>query len=123
MPGSNSVRLLREQTERVTCGVEKDAVPIPARLMLGSSRTKGQHQIYGCVEILDGEVEVELLGNLLAGPLRSPVVLDALEPDSSAAAAGERDVRLATEAHGHPGQLLVEPGQRLGVVAVEGDPP
>jgi hypothetical protein len=117
------VRLRREQAERVTCRVEKDTVAIPARLMLRSSRAQGQHHVYRGVQILDGEVEVKLLGNLLVGPVRSPVVVDPLEPESRTGPTGESDVPVTTEAHGHPRQLLVEPGQRLGVVAVESDTP
>ncbi len=98
----------------MACRIEKYAVAVPAWLMLGSSGAQGQHQVNGGVEILYYEVEVRLLGKLLAGLLRSPVVLDPLEPDSNAGAAGERDVLIATEAHSHPRQLLVEPGQRLG---------
>jgi hypothetical protein len=121
LPGLNSVRLRREQAEGMTGRIEKDAGAAPARLMLGSSRAQGQHQSHSGVEILDREVEVELLGDLLVGPLGSPVALDPLEPDSSTGAAGQSDVLVATEAHGHPRQFLVETGQRLGVVAVDGD--
>ena len=121
--GAFKVRLRREQAKRVTCRVEKDAVAVPARLMLRSSRAQGQHQVYRGVQILDSEVEVKLLGNLLVWPVRSPVVLDPLEPESRTGPTGERDVPVTTEAHGHPRQLLVEPGQRLGIVAVESDAP
>jgi hypothetical protein len=68
----------------MSCRIEKDVETFPARLMLGSSRTQGHHQVDCSVEVLYCEVEVELLGKFLVGPLGSPVVLDPLESESKA---------------------------------------
>ena len=62
----------------MTRGIEEDAEGVGRRLMPVLHGTEGEHGALPLVEIGDGEVQVHLLGMLLAGPLRGLEVLDLL---------------------------------------------
>jgi hypothetical protein len=61
--------------------VEEDAKRCP-RLMFGSRRAEFEHCLLRRIEIVDHDVDVHLLGHVLAWPLRRPELLDTLEADA-----------------------------------------
>jgi hypothetical protein len=108
------------EAERVPGGVEEDAEGCPGLvLVLGGAKLEDGR--LGGVQVVDVDVEVHLLGDVLAGPLRRVEALDPLEADAVAiVGADEAHVRLVL--HDRPvEQGAVELREALGVGAVEDD--
>ena len=61
--------------------VEEDA-ECGAGLVLGAGRAECEHRPFASVEVVDHDVDVHLLGEVLALPLRPPELLDLLEADA-----------------------------------------
>ena len=108
------------QTEGVTRGVREDARTTGVGLVLGLGRAETDRFGDSAVEVVDGEVEVDLLRPLVGGPGGWLVVIDphrAEEQVSDPHGTESRQVdgNLAAE------QLCPEAGQDLRVGAVEID--
>ena len=65
-------------------GVEEDTEALGRGLMLVLDRAESQDCALPLVEVGNGEVQVHLLGMVLAGPLRGPETLHLLEGDGRA---------------------------------------
>ena len=90
------------------------------RLVLVLGRTQLEDGCLACVEVVDHDVDVHLLGHVLARPLRRRVVVDLLEAQAVAVVGSGvgpvvGDLDLPVE------QGAVELGKGLGVGAVEDD--
>ncbi|GGM62063.1 hypothetical protein GCM10011608_53990 [Micromonospora sonchi] len=66
-------------------GVEVDPPSVTARLKVGLGSAQRQHHGLGLglIDIVDGEIEVQLLRASLRGPARRLVTIDALKTDES----------------------------------------
>lgn len=53
-----------------------------ARLVLGQSRTQFEHCLFSSVEVVDHDIDVHLLRDVLARPLRRTELCDALKADA-----------------------------------------
>src|SRR6478609_11009368 len=114
---SSPVRGLGE-AERVAAGVEQHP-PGLTWLLVGQGRAEPHALGRGGVEVVDGQVEVELLGAVLVRPPRLLVVVEGAEPEGHPAGAGQHRVlrlrvrHLPAEHRGPEGRVA------LGVRAVE----
>src|SRR4051794_29676300 len=106
------------KAEGVTCRVE-EAPERGARLLIGLGPAEGEDRLLTPVEVVDDDVEVHLLGRLLSGPLRRPVVGHLLERDA-VAAVGRPDLHPFLLRLDVPVQEAgVERRERVGVGAVD----
>ena len=69
--------------------IGEDPPPIFTRLVIRLARAQLQQPGLGLVQVLDREVEVELQGNSLVRPARSPVVVDPLKADEESVLTAE----------------------------------
>ena len=102
----------------MTCRVEKDAER-RARLVLGLGCSQLEHCVLGDVEIVDHDVDVHLLGHILAWPLRRAELLDPLEADALVAGFIAHLSPAIVRGRLPIEQGAVELGEAAGVVAVE----
>ncbi len=65
----------------MTCGVEENA-ECGAWLVFGLGGAEFEHCLFSSIEVVDHDVDVDLLGDVLARPLRWSEVFDALEADA-----------------------------------------
>ena len=65
--------ILGDETERMAGRIEKDP-PLFIRLNLCLAGSERQHLTLSLIEILDGEVEVRLLGMIGTRPHRGPMI-------------------------------------------------
>src|SRR4051794_27704427 len=114
---SRSAASALAEAERVPGRVEEDAEG-SARLVRVPHRAELEDRSLGRVEIVDGDVEVRLLGSLLARPVRRAVVLDPLEADRLSVGRGHLGP-VAVVLGGPAEEAAVERGHGAGVGAVE----
>ena len=104
-------------------GIEEDAEGVGRRLMLVLHGSEGEHGALSLVEIGDGEVQVHLLGMILAGPLRRLEILDLLERDGGSALGRQLHplgVVLVRRRLGPAREGRLEPCERARIGAVDG---
>ena len=84
-------QLASDQAEgmRMPSRIGEDPPPIFTRLVIRLARAQLQQPGLGLVQVLDREVEVELQGNSLVRPARSPVVVDPLKADEESVLTAE----------------------------------
>ena len=101
-------------------GVEEDP-ECGAGLVLVLGGTELDDSGLGSVEVVDHDVDVHLLGHLLAGPVGSSVALDPLEADALVAVGGPDLGPTGVGADGPAEELTVELGRLGRIGAVEDD--
>ena len=102
----------------MTGGIEEDAER-GARLVLGLRRPEFEHGLFSGIEVVDHDVDVHLLGDVLARPVRRTELLDALEADALVTCRVAHLAPPFVRARLPIEQGAVELGEAAGVVAVE----
>lgn len=95
------------------------AVAISTDELLVQGRTESEHSGLLSVDVIDFEIEMELLGVLTVGPLRSPVALNTTESQLDGIEPDARPVVVAATRDRKTRELRVERRQLHGVRAVD----
>jgi hypothetical protein len=101
-------------------GVEEHAERRP-RLVFSAGRAELEHCLFSGIEIVDHDVDVHLLGDVLARPLRWPELCDPLEADALVACRVAHLTPTVVRARVPIEQGTVELGEAARVVAVENE--
>lgn len=88
-------------------------------LVLRLGRPERQHRLLSSVEVVDHDVQVHLLRNVLAGPLRPSVLVDPLEADALVTCCVADLGPPVVGCHVPIEQCAVELGEATRIVAIE----
>ena len=102
----------------MTGGVEEHAERRPG-LVLGQGCTEFEHCPFAGVKVVDHDIDVHLLRDVLAGPLRRTELCDALETDALVTRRVANLAPTLIRAHLPIEQSAIERGEATRVVAVE----